>query len=122
MKNISEEMAPLERIGRNRYFGEIDGKKIGVALATKNPAFDEAAVNKSDLDRVITAKRDGRLDEAKVVAAKMNGGGVPTFYDQIDAELLQEKLAGVPPRSGRYGEFYTIPSSVGFPDDESEPF
>jgi hypothetical protein len=121
--DILKDMSRLERIGRNRYFGVIDGKKIGAVLATKNPSFDDPAINKSDLDRVVGAKHDGRLDVAKVVAAKTNGNGGLIFYDSIDAEVLQKQLWGLIPRVGRFGDFFTIPAGVGFPArDESEPF
>ncbi len=114
----------FQRIGRNRYWAEVDGRKIGVVLATKNARYDDHALNKADLDRVLAAKREGRLDDAFVVAAKTNGSGIPIFSDQIDAETLASKLAGELPMVGRFGEFFVIPAGLGFPAraSEHEPF
>jgi hypothetical protein len=112
----------IRRISRYRHYGEIDGVKIAVVLATKNPSFDNWALNKPDFDRGISGKRDGRVDEAYVVAAKVNGVGVPKYCDQIEAEELLLKLANEEPRIGRYGEFYVIGSHVWSPSCDDEPF
>jgi hypothetical protein len=120
--NILAEMPRFRRVGRNRYFAEIDGRKIGVVLATQNPTYDDLALNKSDLDRVVAAKRDGKLDDALVVAARIDHRGAQTFFDQIDGELLQEKLASELPRDGKFGEFYVLPPTIGFPARDDEPF
>jgi hypothetical protein len=83
----------------------------------------ETGARYSELARLEVAdfKRDGRLDDAFVVAAKMNHGSY-SFYDQIDAELLQERLAGETPRDGRFGEFFILPPGIGFGSDEDEIF
>ena len=112
----------LERISRYRYFGEIDGAKIGVVLATKNQRFDNWALNKPDFDRVIAGKRDGRINEAYVVAAKVNGVGIPLYCDQIEAEELLRKLANEVPRVGSFGEFYVITLTVWAPSCVDDPF
>jgi hypothetical protein len=106
----------FRRCGRYRYVGEIDGKKIGVVLATKSPSYFDYALNKPDLDRVIAGKRAGRLDEAIVVKAKI-GVGIPQYHDQIDAEQQATELVNVMPRSGAYGEFFVLPDLAG--EDEA---
>jgi hypothetical protein len=111
-----------QRLSRYRYYGEIDGVKIAVVLATKNPSFDNWALNKPDYDRAIAGKHDGRVDEAYVVAAKVNGAGVPQYCDQIDAEELRLKLANEVPRVGRFGEFFVIGPNVWSPSCDDEPF
>ena len=100
---------------------EIDGKKIGAVLATKNPGFDFPALNKAELDGLVCGKSEGRLDEVYVVAAKVNGE-VLKYFDCIDAEALAIKLANETPRNGRLGLFYILNPAIGFPastDDES---
>jgi hypothetical protein len=111
------------RIGRFRYFGEIDGIKIGVVLTTKNQSFDNWALNKPDLDRGIAGKRDGRIDAVFVVAAKTNGGvSIPGYVDHIDAEKLAAQLIPEMLRVGRFGEFYVLGSNLDFPHDPDEAF
>ena len=111
------------RYGLHRYFAETGGRKVGIVLATMNSGYDSYALNKSEFDRLVSAKRDGRLDDAFVVAAKTAGSKVPSFCDQIDAEELVGKLAGELPRSGRYGDFFILPPGLGFPArPEDEPF
>ena len=109
------------RHGRFRYSATIDGTKIGVVLATKNQGFDNFAINKADLDRLIAATGDGRLDAAFVVAAKVNGSSMD-FVDQIAAAVLADQLRSETPRVGRYGEFYLLPSRLAFPAPADEPF
>jgi hypothetical protein len=111
-----------QRLSRYRHYGEIDGVKIGVVLATKNPRFDNWALNQTDFYRVIAGLRDGRIDEAYVVAAKVNSVGVPRYCDQIEAEELHRKLANEEPRIGAYGAFYVIGAHVWDPNCEDEPF
>jgi hypothetical protein len=105
-----------------RYFATIDGKKIGVVLATKSQGFENFALNKADLDRVTAATSDGRLDAGFVVAATVNASGSMEFVDQIFADVLADQLREETPRVGRYGEFYLIPSRIAFPVSADEPF
>src|SRR5258705_6348023 len=97
------------RFGRYCYHVEIDGRKIGVVLATMNQGYDSYALNKAEFDRLLAARRDGRLDGAFVVIAKTNGSTTPTYCGEIDAEELDSQLRGLTPRSGRFGEFYVLP-------------
>jgi hypothetical protein len=114
----------FKRFGSRKYFGEIDDKKIGVVLATKNVGYDTCALNNTEFEGLLRVKRDGRLDEAYVVAVRVNGAAVPRYWDQIDAEQLAAKLANEVPRSGRFGDFFVLPPGIGFPaqNDDSEPF
>jgi hypothetical protein len=119
------ENGQFKRLGLRKYLGEVDGRKIGVVLATKNAGFDSPALNKMENDSLLRAKRDGRIDEADVVAAKVNGADVPRFLGQIDAEQLAAKLVNEVPRIGRYGEFFVLNPAIGFPMltiDDDEPF
>jgi hypothetical protein len=99
----------------HKYLGEDDGKKIGVVLATKSAGYDSPALNKQEFDGGRRAKRDGRIDEFYVVAAKVNGVATPKYLDHIEAEQLAAKLANETPRVGRFGEFYVLHAGIGFP-------
>jgi hypothetical protein len=101
--------------GRNKYFRELDGHRTGVVLATRTVQYDSYALNKHDLDRLIASKREGKIDSAIVVAAKVNGGrSLPVYSGEIDAEELAAQLATTSPFPGKYGEFYTIPRGSRF--------
>jgi hypothetical protein len=63
----------FREIRKNCWFGSIDGARIGVVLATRNPEYNNFAVNKPELERLLAAKRDGKIDEAHVVTANVNG-------------------------------------------------
>ena len=104
--------------GRYRYSATIDGVKIGVVLATKSQNYNNFALNKADLDRVIAGVSDGRLDAGYVVAATVNVTGSMEFVDQISADILADQLKGETPRTGKFGEFYLIPPHIAFPADE----
>jgi hypothetical protein len=90
-------------------------------LATFNASFHTFAPNKIEFDGLLAAKRDGRLDDAFVVAAKTNGGGLPTYCHEIDAAQMENLLQGYAPRSGRFGDFYTLSDHV-FPALADAPF
>lgn len=104
-------------VGRYRYMGEIDGAKIGVVLATMSPSYDRFALNKKDNESLLQAKHDGKVDQAFVVAAKLNGSGPPEYCTAVDAEEFQAVLARQTPRPGRFGDFWTLYLSE-FTDDE----
>jgi hypothetical protein len=112
----------FKRYGLRKYFSEIDGKKIGVVLATKSNGYDTCALNKTEFDDALRAKHEGRIDEAYIVAAKAANGAM-TYWDQIDAEQLSAKLVNMTMKAGRYGDFFVLPPGVGFPtSDPDEPF
>jgi hypothetical protein len=109
--------------GQYRYYGEVDGSKIGVVLATCSPRFDNFALNKADLDRLVDGKREGRIDQAFVVQARVNGYGAPAFHAVIDAEELAVALKNVPPVNGQFGPFFVVPPGFKFLDAAGdEPF
>jgi hypothetical protein len=91
------------------WYGEVEGKKVGVVLATINPGYDNFALNKNDTDRLLAAKRDGQLDEAFLVGASVDASNTPTYCDSKDAETFyEEELKKLRPRPGRYGEFWML--------------
>jgi hypothetical protein len=110
----------FRRHGLRQYSAEIDGRRIGVVLATKNPGYNGPALNKIEFfDRLLAAKRDGRIDVARVVFARTNGDATPTYWGEIDDEELEPQLRGITPRSGRFGEFYVLPDHLLPPDADA---
>jgi hypothetical protein len=85
-------------IGRRLYSAEIDGRKIGGVLATFNRRYGDYALNRPEMDRLMTAKREGKIDEAFVIALLNNGTGRYEFRRAVIAEELHARLLGKPHR------------------------
>jgi hypothetical protein len=115
LSNIMFGDGRFERKDLRKYFGEIDGKKIGVVLATKNSGYPDCALNRIELEGLLRAKQEGRLDEVYVVAVS-NG----RFLEQIEAGELAAKLTNEMPRTGRFGDFYVLHPGIGFPAATAE--
>jgi hypothetical protein len=104
-----------------RMFADIDGVKVGVVLATKSPKFDCFALNWDSIDRLLVGKHSGKLDVAYVVWPRDNGRNARTYCGCVEAELLLEKLKGLRPRDGQFGQFWVLPldfAAGGILDDE----
>jgi len=130
--NEDQSVVPID-FGDDRFrkfgrflFGEIDGVKLGAALATYSPGFGNYALNKADLDRLLAGKAAGKVDRAFVVAArKGSNGGAYEYGGQFDAEEVHAKLKDERPESGKYGDFYVLPpgfATTGNVDFRYEPF
>ena len=110
----------LHQIGQRLWYGEIDGKKYGVVLATWNENFGNYALNCGEYNRTIEARHRNKIDEDFVVAAMKNGAGLLEYRGAVEAEKLQPRLAEKPIRKGRYGDFWTLePFDL---EDEDAPF
>ncbi len=108
--------------GRNRLFGEIDGTRVGVVLATRSQRFDNFALNKGDFDRLIAGLREGKIDQAYVVQARSNGFGAMVYAAYIKAEQLAEMLNGHPPMTSQLGPFWVLPPGFKMAGGIDEPF
>jgi hypothetical protein len=108
----------FRELSRYRLYGEIDGVRVGIALATRTPRYDNFALNKGDLERLLTGVREGRIDRAFVVQASVNGLNAMTFVASIEAAELEKMLNGVRPLTGRFGEFFVLPAQFKVMADE----
>jgi hypothetical protein len=106
----------------NCFRGEAVEQKIGVVLATQNPTYVKFALNKADLTRLIEAKDAGRVAEAWVVFAQVDGHK-RTFKGAMPAEELREQIQkyGLEPKDGRHGPFYVLPPAFA-PVSDDAPF
>lgn len=96
-------------IGRRLYSAEIDGRKIGGVLATYNKRYGNYALIRPEMeDRLMTAKREGKIDEAFVIAVMNNGTGRYEFRKAVDAEQLYARLLSKPAIEGSFGPFWAL--------------
>jgi len=107
----------FRQLGKWLFFANIDGAKIGVAVAMLNPGYYEHALNCESEQRVLAGRRDGRANEGYTVFA--NGSFQFEYTGHRDAEELHQKILamGLKPRMGRFGEFWQLPSSLTMGDD-----
>jgi hypothetical protein len=109
---------------RSRYQAVIDGRRIGVVVAWRNNQYDNHALNKDDIDRLLDLKRDGTFAEAFVVSAR---GPRSIYVSHRDAEQLFKELKSVSPRSGPYGEYWLLREDLSLREfapahDDAIPF
>ena len=88
-------------IGRRLLHAEIDGKKRGAVLATWNQQFGNYALNRGEMERLVEAKRGGKLDEAHVVATIKNRTYRFEYRGAVDAETLNARQQAHPRRQVR---------------------
>ena len=92
-----------------RWYGVIDGIKVGIALATRTPGYATFALNNPDMERLLAAKRDGKIDAAFVVAAHTDRLNTHTYAGFRDAEVLHETvLQKLMPKKGAHGDFWVL--------------
>ena len=97
---------PWKHVDRYVYLNST--ARIAVVLATKAPNRDNHALNKAELLRVIAGKRDGKIDEAYVVAARINVDGSKTYVCAGIAGEVFARIEHRPTISGMYGEFWVL--------------
>jgi hypothetical protein len=94
------------------FRGEVDGNRIGAVIATKSQRFADSnnhVLNKLDLEKLMTALVENRLDVGFVVTAATDANGNLVFIDMMESrKLVAEILARREPMSGNLGEFYLI--------------
>ena len=94
------------RIRERIYYAEIDGKKIGIVVATQSPGRD-FILNCNEYERVRKAKLTGKIDVALVVGARLNGFDKPPEY--VCGNFLEAvSLTGCRKVAGRLGDFWPL--------------
>jgi hypothetical protein len=88
--------------------GTVSGRKIGVVIGSKGPAFSNYALGKQGYDRVVAAKQKGIIDLAVVVFADGDNAVDFTFVSAYDALELQPRLESMPTRTSAFGEFWLL--------------
>jgi hypothetical protein len=86
------------------WHGAVDGTRVGVAVANRNPLYTTYALNKGHVDGLLAAKRSGKIDRAFIVAVA-NGA----YIAYHDAEKYHaDLLVNLQTRSGQFGEFWSL--------------
>jgi len=99
-----------------RWYGEVNGARVGVAVASRSAQYSTYALNKGHVEGLLAAKHNGKVDLA-FIAAFNNG----TFVAYHDAEEFHANvLAHLPTRSGQFGAFWSL--SHFEVTGEAEPF
>jgi hypothetical protein len=118
LSHIFDNGSKFDEFKRYRMQGQIDGRNVGVVLATKNKGYDTFALNCADLERLTAAKNNGKVDEAYVVFAKVIDFNTRVYCGQWTLEETQQKMGLLQPRGGRFGEFLVIPPGVAPEEDD----
>ena len=102
----------FHKTSRRRWQVEINGNRAGIVVAWRPVDYDNYALNKADIDRLLELKRDAKFHAAFVVIATVAGNSNRTYVGYRDAEELHETLRSVPPRNGPYGEYWLLREDI----------
>jgi hypothetical protein len=122
LKNILKD--PRWRRAKSKwlYYAEIEGQRIGVALATNTkPQFENFALNCEHFERLRKGKSDGKVDQIYLVAIGPNDAGEREYRGHAEANQLYEKrLRHMTPIQGAYVLFWSLePEDF---EDQDAPF
>jgi hypothetical protein len=106
------------RFKKFRYYGKVDGARVGVAVAHRGEAYANYALNRGDVENLLAAKRGGKVDRAFVVA--VNLGSFVAYHDA--EELYPALLEKLPCRTGPFGEFWLLTEFMVANGNSDEPF
>src|SRR5262249_24320469 len=87
-----------------RHYGEVNGAKIGVAVANKSANYPGYALNVADVEALLAAKRGGKVNPAFIAAYDNR-----TYVAHHDAEKFYDDVLVHKQRlNGRFGELWTL--------------
>ena len=89
----------------NRVYG--DGE-IGAVVVVQAKFSNDFALSIAALKYVAEAEAAGRIQEGYVVLAQRNGRGNPEFVAAERVKTVAERLQGVDPSPGQWGEYHWI--------------
>jgi hypothetical protein len=96
--------ARFRQFKKFRWYGEVDGERVGIAVANKGDQYANYALNKGHVEGLLAAKHSGKVDRAFIVAVA--GGAFITHHDA--EEYHAGLLANLQTRNGQFGEFWTL--------------
>ena len=89
----------------NRVYGN---GEIGAVVVVQGKPGADFALSVAALDYVLAAEAEGRIAEGYVVFATRNGSGNPEFFAAERVKTVAERLEGVDPRSGEWGDYHWL--------------
>jgi hypothetical protein len=89
-----------------------DGNRAGIVLAWRPDEYNNYALNKADLDRLLELKRDGSFHAAYVVIATISGEFLRAYIGHRDAEELAKELESARLRKGPHGDYWLLQEGV----------
>jgi hypothetical protein len=93
------------------YYLTMNAIVTGVILATKNSGFSDYAINKPEFMRLLAALDSGKLGAAYVQTSSF--GSRIEDEEIVEARWLYERIKDLPTRTGKLGEFWSLPSLSG---------
>ena len=97
--------------GHYLWKANINDKRLGVVVGTKDARFANYALGKNGYNRVINGKEKNSIDLGIVVFADVDNAGVFHFVSAYDAVELQPRLEAVLTRTSDYGAFWVLTPS-----------
>ena len=91
-------------------------------VAWRPAEYENFALNKADLDRLLQLKRDGSFAAVYVVLACVGETFGNAYIAHRDAEELYETLEAVPLRSGPHGQYWLLAGEDFTPLDAEPDF
>jgi hypothetical protein len=98
----------FRQTGRGRFYGSVDGARAGVVVAWRGAEYDNHAINRDDLTRLLDLKRNGTFEAAFVVAARRSRNSAHVYVGARDADEVQQALETVPLRAGPFGDYWLL--------------
>jgi hypothetical protein len=111
------------KTSRRRWQIEVNGARAGIVVAWRPADYENFALNKADLDRLLQLKQDASFAAAFVVLATVTGNFPSGYVGHRDAEELHEALKTVRFRTGPHGEYWLLREDFSLLDADTHiPF
>jgi hypothetical protein len=115
----------FKQLDHYRLRANIDGIRVGIVVASRSRKFFNHALGKKYLDRLLEAKRTGKIAAAFVVTARVSKDYTYIYVGYCDAEKLYELLKDVLPRKSEFGEYWLLqpdltPLGAAASDDDDD--
>jgi hypothetical protein len=112
----------FRQTSRNRWRIDLDGTRAGIVVAWRTWRFENHALNQNDMNRLRDFMRDGKLDAAFVVAARIapRASTAQVYVSYRDAQELHDMLKSILPLDAGFGPFWLLRQHLvplGFGDE-----
>jgi hypothetical protein len=98
----------FHKSSRRRWQGQFNGARAGIVVAWRPADYDNYALNKADIERLLELRREATFDAAFVVLATVSGNYGSSYVGHRDAEEFYETLKVVRFRTGPHGDYWLL--------------